>query len=727
MEVSNWIKTNRRYLINMGIILCIASIFYNLIQNHTNKAGYSAEIPIPQHGQLNLNSWDFKKNGTLKLNEGWAFYHKQLLTSNDFKKDSIEPSAYVPVEEAWNDITIDGKQLSPNGYGTYRLVLEHNADIPQLALAVYSFHSSSKIFINGILTRQNGEVGTTDETSRPYYLPRTIVINTEGKSHTEIIIQVANFYGAKGGGNRPLYIGIARDLLKEMNQRNNATGISVGGLLVVGFFFLGMYLFWRDNKSVLYFSLFCLNFGYWLSSSFHYLILTLFPELPFEFVRTAEYVSLYGLVYFCFAFYTATFPDKLSNATLKILKYISIAFVAIALFTPHVVTSTILKYHNLITVLMLVYLLVKGTVVIIRNKPYSGFMFAGGTILFTSGLYKMGTYWKWFEDVPLFYETILILYILSQGLILAHKIALAFKQEELLKEQNHSQAMELATQAEELSLTNDLLNEQKANLENINFKITANINAASSIQKAMLPSIKTLKQVIDDTFVIWKPRDTVGGDFYWFKEVKGKTIIAAIDCTGHGVSGALMSMSAAHILKDITGEMKIYSPEKILQAMNRELIAQFSHDTINRQASMDASICMVDHTEEKLYFAGAKNPLIYIQNSELHYLKGDRISLGNGFDLDTSFNLHTIEINTPTTFYIFSDGYQDQFGGPEDKKFGIKKMKQYLLNLHQLPMEKQKEEIEKLFEKWKGHGKQIDDIMIIGNKVIPKNWSEYSI
>lgn len=724
MNISKWEANKRSYLINIGITLCIIAVFTILIQNHRINNEYHTEAPIAQKGIINLKGWDF--SNPIKLNENWAFYHTQLLESKDFQNSEITPSGYVSIDKLWNTINLDGKPLPVNGYATYRLIIEHDERLPQLALFVYTFQSSSKVYMNGKLISQNGKVGTNAENSSPLYLPKTIVLETEGAT-TELIVQVCDFYSHKGGGNKPIILGTAETLIKEKDQRDNVTGFISGGLIVLGLFFMGMFLFWMNNKSVLYFSLFCLGFGYWLISSFYYLIFTYLPFLSFEFVRCTEFLAMYCFTYFSLAFFVEIFPDKVSLIVLKVYRVIAISFAIIVLFTPHHIYGNINKLHNLATFLGLIYMLVKGGVVMVQNRPYSGFLFAGNILLMCSGIYKVMVFWRYIEEISLFYESTLLLYILSQGLILAHKIALSFKQEQLLTLQTQEQASELAaqteelaTQAEELTVTNDMLNAQKQALESINHKMTANINAASNIQGAILPELDTLIHTVGDAFVIWQPKDIVGGDFYWFKSYNNKTIVAAIDCTGHGVSGALMSISASHILKETCNDLKIYNPDKILETMNKKLIEQFAQDKAKNQASMDASICVIDHSKEQILFAGARNPLVYIQNDELLQIKGDRKSLGTDDNPEIKFSLHTIDINTPISFYLFSDGYQDQFGGPDNRKFGSKRMKKYFKDYDNLSMSDQKDILFKAFTDWKGQQSQIDDIMIIGVYLTPK-------
>lgn len=260
---------------------------------------------------------------------------------------------------------------------------------------------------------------------------------------------------------------------------------------------------------------------------------------------------------------------------------------------------------------------------------------------------------------------------------------------------------------------------QKEIIEKKNEDITASINYASRIQEAMLPSIERMKMVIPNLFVSFKPKDIVSGDFYWFAEKDGKIIISAIDCTGHGVPGAFMSMVGDANLNQIINLDAITRPDIILNKLHlrvRQALKQA--ETLNRDG-MDMAICVIDRYRKIIEIAGAKNPVIYVQNNEVIQLKTDRHPIGGEQKEDQRiFSKQTISLETPATIYLFSDGFQDQFGGPENKKFMIKNLRELLFEIHQKPFDEQKEILDKTFEDWKGDDyKQTDDMLIVGFRV----------
>ncbi|NLR92299.1 7TM diverse intracellular signaling domain-containing protein [Flammeovirga agarivorans] len=267
---------------------------------------------------------------------------------------------------------------------------------------------------------------------------------------------------------------------------------------------------------------------------------------------------------------------------------------------------------------------------------------------------------------------------------------------------------------------------QKKQLSTKNEKITASINYAQRIQQAILPSDKSIKHSFEDSFVLFRPKDIVSGDFYWHHETDKHIFIAAIDCTGHGVPGAFMSMIGERLFKKIVVTDKVWMPNKILDRLNKAIIGELhekDEGTRKLKDGMDLAICVYEKRNSILNFAGAKNPLIYIANDRLLQIKGDKMSIGAADIEKFKYKLQRVVITAPTSFYIASDGYQDQFGGPQNRKIGRKKFRELLFMLSKLPFDKQLLSLNQFLNRWmEGEGKkenQIDDILVIGFQINP--------
>jgi serine phosphatase RsbU (regulator of sigma subunit) len=267
-------------------------------------------------------------------------------------------------------------------------------------------------------------------------------------------------------------------------------------------------------------------------------------------------------------------------------------------------------------------------------------------------------------------------------------------------------AEQLMTQKEELALKNK--------------NITDSINYALRIQSALMPSEKYFSNIFHDSFILHIPRDIVSGDFYWINEVKDNIFIAAVDCTGHGVPGAFVSIIGFELFRRMTNIEGIKKPSEILNSLNKDFREVFSDiENTTLRDGMDVAFCSINRKTKMLEFAGAFNPLYLIRNNSIIEVKGDRNSVG----LDhpdygmSEFTNHEIQLQSGDIFYIFSDGFADQFGGPDGKKYKYRRFRHLLLALHHLPTKRQHEYLYKSIMEWKGDLDQVDDILVIGIRI----------
>lgn len=284
---------------------------------------------------------------------------------------------------------------------------------------------------------------------------------------------------------------------------------------------------------------------------------------------------------------------------------------------------------------------------------------------------------------------------------------------------------QIESQKYELSLTNQQIKKQKDLLEETSSKLKSSINYAKRIQNALMSTEIEIKNAFDNSFVYFQPRDVVSGDFFWFSKAeneKGEAlqILAAVDCTGHGVPGAIVSVVGMNILNNITKLKKIYDPGQILTEMNLDIISDLRQDETQVNDGMDMSIITYNTHTRQLYFAGAKNPLMYVEDNELIRIKGDKYAIGGqqrGRDRD--FETHKLDLTDGKvrSFYLFSDGYSDQFGGEKGFKYLTKNFKDLLVDIHDKDVLDQKTILHEELERWKDGYSQTDDILVIGLKL----------
>lgn len=313
-----------------------------------------------------------------------------------------------------------------------------------------------------------------------------------------------------------------------------------------------------------------------------------------------------------------------------------------------------------------------------------------------------------FQINPPFYKTwwfiLICIFIGTTTIVVYIKVREAnlIREKQILEEKVKERTAEVVAQKEELAQKNK--------------DITDSIRYAQRIQFAILPP----ELPFADTFILFKPKDIVSGDFYWLDVVGDLEFLAAVDCTGHGVPGAFMSIIGYNSLNKIVKEHKIYKPSDILDRLNYEVTTSLQrHDSTGGaiQDGMDMSLICFNRKTRLLQFAGAFNPLWLVRNGELEEIRADRFPIGRSkIDEEKKFTNNEIQIQKGDAIYFFSDGFADQFGGDTGKKFKSKPMKELVIAIQDAPMKKQKEMLEKTLEVWRGEIEQVDDVLVIGRK-----------
>ncbi|MEZ4937690.1 MAG: tetratricopeptide repeat protein [Crocinitomicaceae bacterium] len=267
---------------------------------------------------------------------------------------------------------------------------------------------------------------------------------------------------------------------------------------------------------------------------------------------------------------------------------------------------------------------------------------------------------------------------------------------------------------------NRLIEIQKNALESKNKDITDSILYARRLQNAILPRKEYISQFLEDYFILHKPKDIVSGDFYWYHNYGDTEVLLAIDCTGHGVPGAFMSMFAYNIINNVVNDEKVVQPSTALNMFNKRLngYLQFSQNSLQPKDGMDLSMIVHFKDKKELHFSGAMRPIYIVRDGDLLEYKGTKSSIGsNSYNRNVEFENVIIPVKKGDIVYQFTDGYPDQFGGERNKKLRTKPFKRMLLDLSHLPMEEQKEELDRFFEEWRGIQEQVDDILIFAYKI----------
>src|ERR1700756_116647 len=291
-----------------------------------------------------------------------------------------------------------------------------------------------------------------------------------------------------------------------------------------------------------------------------------------------------------------------------------------------------------------------------------------------------------------------------------------------LAENEHMLEQKVIERTEQVVKQSEEIKAKNTELEILYKQVTDSIRYAKRLQEAIIPTDHAVKQILPQSFVLFKPKDIVSGDFYWIKKTTHKAYVAAIDCTGHGVPGAFMSLVGYNILKEISlNNEEELVPSVIMDKMSVGVVealnpkSRIMDDKISQtKDGMDMSLCSVDYEKMELQYAGANNPLYLIRNGELIQYKANKFPIGfRADDVIHDFTNNVIPIQKSDTFYIFSDGYADQFGGPKGKKFMTGRFRELLIETSKMPVEKQKDFLDTTLKNWRGDIEQVDDVLVI--------------
>lgn len=307
--------------------------------------------------------------------------------------------------------------------------------------------------------------------------------------------------------------------------------------------------------------------------------------------------------------------------------------------------------------------------------------------------------------------------------ILEKNDELNHQKEEISAQRDNLQLLntELIQQKEEITAQRDEISLQRNIIEKHNKKITSSISYAQRIQKTILPSETHIKSFFPQSFVIYRPKDIVSGDFYWIEKKGEKIYFAAADCTGHGVPGAFMSMLCYNLLSDALNEQQLEKPSEIINFISKYINKTLRQKTDDSSVKdgLDLYLCCYDMETMILQNAGVRSTMYHISNKTLKEYKSDWYPIGEPLNEKfKSYNNTETKIHQGDCLYLFTDGYTDQFGGDIDKKYSKKRLKEKLLAIHPLTMTRQKEELINTFDTWKGKNEQIDDMLVMGIKII---------
>ncbi|WP_177217418.1 PP2C family protein-serine/threonine phosphatase [Thermoflexibacter ruber] len=692
------------------------------------------ETTRAEKGVIDFSKSNFETHSAIALNGEWEFYWKQYLIGKDFEQAS--PS-YVEVPNSWDSYkTISGEVPTTEGYTTYRLRVK----IPSvfrgnelLALKLEFITTNYALFIDNKPMNQPKKLGTSPETTDGHYDPE-IYFFIPQKDTVEIVFFVANYAYRLGGLTQTISLGKAQPISTERERTILINFFSIGVLVIMGLAHLILFFFRRRTWAILYFASYCFIIALRAFFTDDYYFTDIFPNADFEVGNKLSYLTFsIGMPMFAM-FVKSLYSEDFSSYVIKVLLFFSAIFSLLVLFTRGIVYSNYLIYYQLIAFLLILYALYFTIRILIKRREGSViFAFGMATIIVaaTNDILVANVVIDSINLMPIGS----FIFIFSHTLLLSKNLASAYKKEETFSKEllQTNQMLEakvkertsslqdiqtkLFENLEELKSKINTVNVQNKEIKAQNLYITSSINYAKTIQYNILSDFKVIQSHFPDSFLVFKPKDIVSGDFYYFNQKGDKIFLAAVDCTGHGVPGAFMSLIGYKILNEIIDVQQVFTPSEILRNLHLGIKEIFNQEANTHRNGMDIALVMLDKGNSTLTFAGAKAPLVYIKNGKMNMIEGENFYIGgNSSKSEVNFSQSTIffSANDQFSFYLFSDGYQDQFGGEENKKLMKKHFRELLFQLKDFPMKEQGNLLQEWHEAWKGNLAQTDDILVMG-------------
>lgn len=728
----------------------IFSVFTSLIFFLLLLSGLaSAKNVTPKviEGIVDLSDYDFENSRNVSLRGKWKYYPDKFLTIQEI--NNSDDWCLVEVPKNLKDQLYKNEKIKVHGYGSYYLKVIVNPEIigKKFLFRTNSISTASVIYVNGNPVGQNGVISETVNGSEP---EMEVIFNEFAIDNDtlNIIIHVSNFSISKFGLYYNIEMGLSEKIISSDKTLIAKDLFIIGGIVLMMIYHLVLFFLRKKEKSNLFFAIGCFAIAYY-SLSLSKGLFNVLPDLGFEAECILKRIALFlALPTLSLYFYHAQKQD-FSKTILKIIIVICSLFILAVIILDLKITDSFIIYFRYIGMIITCYLLFVVVKAMIKKRDGAMILTIGISVMLVSiindALHNSQTIHST-DLMPagmfffLFLQSYLLAVRFNKSFVMTEKLTeeLTYINKNLEKlvderteeirwqkkeieeknEELNQLVEEVSSQRDEIEAQRDLVTGQKEQIEEIHHEVTQSIDYAKRLQTAILPDPEIIRQNVSDFFVLFRPRDNVSGDFYWWANVEGHTVITAVDCTGHGVPGAFMSMLGISFLREIVLKEYITHPGVVLRRMRKEIIRSLKQKGISgeQKDGMDMSLVSIDHEKNLMQFAGANNPLYFIRDRVLTEYKPDKMPIAI-YDRMDNYTVHEIPLLQDDQFYMFSDGYADQFGGPKGKKFMYKRFKEFLMEISNKPLNEQKIILEKEFIDWKTGFEQIDDVVVLGIKI----------
>ncbi|MEM6297230.1 MAG: SpoIIE family protein phosphatase [Bacteroidota bacterium] len=692
------------------------------------------EAPVVTEAEVDLRQVDWEHTKIVDLNGEWEFYWQRLLYPKDFEETTPTDSRLVGVPSSWTEYEDPEtkEKLDAYQYATYRIRFKLSTDNPEpYAIKIPFIWTASKVWLNGEIIQQGGSLGENTYGQTGGVVTKLHSFNPTQEKQ-ELIVQVSNVNGIFIAGLvQSFKIGYETPMILEKEQISGQYLMWIGILVVMGLYHFLLYAFRPRYKATAYFGVICLIIASRVSVFGEHFLYEYFSENFRLFNGLIQpkiyYIGQFALVPLGLFYLKSLYPEEFTwrnverNGKTYNLPLVSITVIIsmICLFiliAPLGLFSQNIAFFSAFLGIGVAYLLVILFRAIYHRREDTLLQFLGILAVLLGGL-NDGLHsifgielFGGIELLPLSF----VVFLFLQFVTLARRFSRALEKAESFNEELEK----------EVDRQTKSLNKKTLSLEKTNQQITDSVRYASRIQRGILGDAALDTKYFRESFVFFRPRDIVSGDFYWFAECPDKMtyVVIAADCTGHGVPGAFMTVMGNDLLNEIINQEQLFSPAKILKRLDEKLEATLQRNVAGGTVRDGMDIAVVTYTKASntLRFAGAKNPLLFIRNGKATRIKGSHHAVGGMSKrkkVEKQFEEHEFEARSGDRFYIYTDGFQDQFGGKEKRKYLSKRFRELLVDNTNAAFEEQSHILDRELGEWQGDERQTDDILVVGFKV----------
>lgn len=700
---------------SFGFILYLGLLFAPL-------AGF-AQVPAVEQGEIALDSAALSQE-PVQLNGEWVFVPNKLVAPEDAEKawESSEATAQrVPAN--WNDIiTGQGDAWQGEGIGTYLLKVSVPETMQEVSLRLAGVYSAFNLYANGELVASQGEVADAKEAYDPAKTVRYVELQPNRDGELLLVLQVSNFDFYVGGITRPVLMGTPAVLTEHRISVNRLDLFIFAILFLMGLYHLVLFAFWPKEKSYVLFAGLSLLMAIRIALDSNSLFInSLFdPEAAFPWLRKLEFLTFFLIPPLVLHYVRSLFPQETSKLVVWSVWGIGGLFGLVAIAAPLSIYSRAGILYMYIAGAETLYMLVVLVQASLKRRQGAILFLISGVVIALAFLDTLLQHLG-YRGTGLSYSfpIALLLFVVIQSIVVAWKQFWTSWAFESLRTNLEASIEERTKEVESKSSE---LEKQYNLIEKTNEDLEASIRYAQRMQRAILPTDHQMEKAFPKHFLYYKPLHIVSGDFYWLYAKRKYAQIAISDCTGHGVPGALMSIMGISQMDQVKRDFRDLDVNLFLAEVNGRVCAYLrqgyaEEEEMTSQDGMDLGLIHFDFKKKQVVYAGANRPLYHMRGKEIEIIKGDKFPVGGNQHEDKEFTAHEIGYEPGDRFYLFSDGLTDQFGGPDKRKFGAKRLREFLISTHQMSLEEQYEEFKSVFSKWMETAEQIDDITLFGVEV----------